>query len=146
MKVFCIGCRAFLFLCLLSFPVVAMAEDTASLVIEMSGFASDKGHVLLNLANSRENFESDGEGYRAARQTIENGVAKVEFTGLPYGEYAIKVFQDEDDNGKLDIGWMGPKEPYGFSNDARGTMGPPDWDEAKFAIDTPTQVARIRLE
>ena len=126
--------------------LTAAAEGKGALVIEMSGFASDKGHVFVNLANSRENFESDGKAYRAAKQAIVKRMATVEFKDLPYGEYAIKVFQDEDDNGQLDIGWMGPKEPYGFSNDARGTMGPPDWKDAKFAIDSLKHVEKIRLE
>ena len=131
----------------LASPVFVPGEEgSADLVIQMSGFASDKGRVLVNLANSRENFESDGKGFRAAKQTIDKGAATVEFEDLPYGEYAIKVFHDENDDGELDIGWMGPEEPYGFSNDARGTMGPPDWDDAKFAIDRPKPIAKIQLK
>ena len=34
---------------------------------------------------------------------------------IPTGQYVISVFQDVNGNGKLDMGFMGPKEPFGFS-------------------------------
>ncbi len=128
-------------------PALAAAEDpTATLVLEMSGFTSSNGHVRVHLANSRENLESDGKGFRVAKLTVEDGAASTRFTDLPYGEYAIKVFHDENDNEELDIGWRGPEERYGFSNDARGMMGPADWEEAKFSIDSPKHATKITLE
>ncbi|HUT98702.1 MAG TPA: DUF2141 domain-containing protein [bacterium] len=35
------------------------------------------------------------------------------FTGIPPGEYAIFAFQDEDYNGTLNLGLLGPTEPWG---------------------------------
>jgi uncharacterized protein (DUF2141 family) len=68
------------------------------------------------------------------------------FKDVPYGEYAVKVFHDENDNLKIDIGWRGPTERYGFSNGARGIFGPPDFDDAKFAFDKPELKLEIALE
>jgi uncharacterized protein (DUF2141 family) len=35
----------------------------------------------------------------------------------------------------LDTGWFGiPKEGYGCSNDAKGNMGPPKYEDAKFQL------------
>ena len=31
-----------------------------------------------------------------------------------------------------------PTEPYAFSNNAVGNMGPADWDRARFAVSGPT--------
>jgi uncharacterized protein (DUF2141 family) len=54
---------------------------------------------------------------------------------VPYGEYAVAAFLDMNGNGKQDRNFLGiPKEPYGFSNDARGTVGPAKWRDAKFAF------------
>ena len=45
--------------------------------------------------------------------------------GLPAGAYAVALFQDENGNDNLDTTAFGaPTEKYGFSNDARGVMGP----------------------
>jgi uncharacterized protein (DUF2141 family) len=53
---------------------------------------------------------------------------------LPAGKYAVAVFQDIDNNNKLDR-WLGllPKEPYGFSNNV-GKYGPASFDNAAFDL------------
>ena len=55
---------------------------------------------------------------------------------LPYGEnYTIAIFHDVNDNGKMDKNFVGvPKEPYGFSNNARSKWGPPKYEIAKFEL------------
>jgi uncharacterized protein (DUF2141 family) len=61
--------------------------------------------------------------------------------GMPDGEYAVTVFQDLNDNGELDTSSIGfPREPYGFSNDARGTFGPPKFRKAKFNVNGNTDI------
>ena len=40
-------------------------------------------------------------------------------------------------NGKLDTWFYGkPKEPYGFSNNARNAFGIPRFEESRFVVDT----------
>ena len=50
------------------------------------------------------------------------------------GRYAIAVYQDLDNNNKLDR-WLGliPKEPYGFSNNV-GRYGPVSFAQASFEL------------
>lgn len=127
-------------------PAVSEDEKTGTLIVAATGFESEDGHVLVQLANSKEDYEADDEGFRVARIKAADGKATTKFEGLPYGEYAIKIFHDENDNEELDIGWMGPEERYGFSNDARAMMGPPDWDDAKLVVDQPEQSITIKVE
>jgi len=47
---------------------------------------------------------------------INNGHAIVSFKKLPKGRYAISVFHDENNNGKIDKGMLTPKEGVGLSN------------------------------
>jgi uncharacterized protein (DUF2141 family) len=59
----------------------------------------------------------------------------VVFDNVPSGEYAIAVFQDLNGNGELDEKKSGiPAEPFGFSNDARGKLGPPKYKKASFEL------------
>jgi uncharacterized protein (DUF2141 family) len=59
--------------------------------------------------------------------------ARCDFEDLPPGVYAIAVIHDENMNGKLDTNWLGvPKEGYGFSKDAKGSLGPPLFSQASF--------------
>jgi len=70
------------------------------------------------------------------------GEVKFVFQGLPAGKYAVAAFHDENGNGKLDRNSLGvPTEGYGFSNDAQGTAGPPNFNQAAFDIDGKTDKA-----
>jgi uncharacterized protein (DUF2141 family) len=68
------------------------------------------------------------------------------FKDLPPGQYAAVVFQDFNGNGKLDKNFLGiPKEPYGFSNDARGSAGPPKFSDAAVTL-SPDGTTKIELK
>ncbi|MDR1198369.1 MAG: DUF2141 domain-containing protein [Prevotellaceae bacterium] len=57
------------------------------------------------------------------------------------GEYAVSIFHDENDNGKLDTGAFGiPTEKTGNSNNAKGTYGPPKFDDCKFTVNDDTVI------
>ncbi|MDG2307657.1 MAG: DUF2141 domain-containing protein [Candidatus Binatia bacterium] len=134
--------------CGLAFATLAVAEDaqTSTLTLVATGFDSDDGEALIQLANSQADYESDDEGFRVAKIKPVGNKVETTFEDLAYGEYGIKIFHDENGNGELDIGWTGPEEGYGFSNDARALMGPPDWEDAKFTVSEPTQAIEIELK
>lgn len=126
-----------------------LADGTGVAVCELfltiQGFESSTGVAKLALINSRENFsqETPYKGYDF--EIIDKRV--VQRLLLPLGEYAIKVFHDENKNGKLDRLVFGiPAEAYGFSNDARASMGPPDYDAAAFKIDTAKKEMIINIK
>lgn len=96
----------------------------------------------LAIYDNAEVFENDnGEKGGAATGIIDGIIAEVN-TGtatyrfeLPEGTYAIGLFVDTNDNNKLDRNFFGiPKEQYGFSNDAKGSFGPPSFKKASFTI------------
>jgi uncharacterized protein (DUF2141 family) len=62
-------------------------------------------------------------------------VIHLRFTNLQPEEYAVAVFQDRNNDGKLDM-TLGkiPTEPWGLSNDTRPLDRPPTFEEAKFAV------------
>jgi uncharacterized protein (DUF2141 family) len=61
------------------------------------------------------------------------GTAASSFADVQPGTYAIAVFHDENSNGKLDSNFIGiPREGTGASNNAKGHMGPPKFDDAAF--------------
>lgn len=65
---------------------------------------------------------------------------------LHYGEYAIAIFHDTNNNGRLDTNWLGiPKEPYAFSNDAGKKWKKPSFQDAKVLLDTENRVVRLQL-
>ena len=47
------------------------------------------------------------------------------------------MFADENGNGKLDTNPVGlPIERYGFSNDAKGNRGAPDFETAALSVES----------
>jgi uncharacterized protein (DUF2141 family) len=57
------------------------------------------------------------------------------FASVAPGTYAVALFHDENDNGKLDTNFVGiPREGVGVSNNKLRSFGPPTWDDAKFAL------------
>jgi acyl-CoA reductase-like NAD-dependent aldehyde dehydrogenase/uncharacterized protein (DUF2141 family) len=62
------------------------------------------------------------------------GLQRIDIGPLPPGRYAVSVYLDENGNHQLDKNWIGiPKEPVGVSNNPKGRMGPPHFDECSFA-------------
>ena len=65
---------------------------------------------------------------------------------IPDGEYAIAFFIDANGNKKLDKNFLGiPKEQFGFSNNAMGTLSAPSFEQAKFRVAGNT-VQNIKLK
>ena len=118
-----------------------------SLTLVVPGLASNEGKVIIALFDSAEGFEKEGAFVRSAFVEPENRGAVWTFGDLPFGEYAVRLFHDENGNEKLDTNWMGiPKEPYGFSNDARGKFGSPSYEAAKFRFDSDGMRIQVKLE
>lgn len=111
----------------------SLAQNTHTITIEFSGMQSDKGDIFVGLHNKKEDFLK--KRFKEAVVKVENNKAIAIFKNIPEGEYAVSSFHDENDNKKMDTKIFGiPKEPIGVSNDAKGFMGPPKYNDAKFLV------------
>ncbi len=119
------------------------AGKSGTLKVRFAKLEKKGGHVLLQVANSRAVYESDDQFTYSAKIPAEGESVTATFDDVPHGEYAVKVFHDANDNERVDIGWRGPTESYGFSNDVMGFMGPPDFDDAKFRFASPEKTVDI---
>ena len=88
---------------------------------------------MIELLDKDENSVAYSKGIIVDNQSI------VEFKDLNAGTYAVQYYHDENNNEKMDTGSFGiPLEGYGFSNDARGFMGPPDFEDELFSLEKNT--------
>jgi uncharacterized protein (DUF2141 family) len=116
----------FLILCLVA-PVVLFGQIT--LTIEIGQLRNNNGKLLLELNNDK------GEVIKGFAETISDGKCILVITELKPGKYAFKYFHDENGDEKINTNFMGiPKEGYGFSNNAKGTFGPPSFNKMVFEI------------
>ena len=101
-----------------------------------------KGEMHLAIYDDADVFENDNGEKGGAAKGIVEGVIEEVGTGsatysfeLPNGTYAIGIFVDTNYNNEMDRNFFGvPKEQYGFSNDAKGSFGPPSFKDASFTV------------
>ena len=63
--------------------------------------------------------------------------------GLVTGTYSVSVIYDEDSDGEMDTGLFRiPKELVSFSNNAKGTFGPPGFDKTSFELNSDKEMTR----
>lgn len=104
------------------------------------------GSVRIAICPGEMAYEKEA-GCIARTLPATGSMVRLHITELPPGTYAVKVFHDVNDNGKLDTNWMGiPNEPYGFSNDAAGTFGPPGFKDASFVVGAVRTSIRINMK
>ena len=121
--------------------------STGKLEIIITGFENNDGDCWFAIDNSKEVYERKDSVWIGKILPIENNEVIVVIDSLKYGEYAVKVFHDENKNGELDTDFLGiPDEDYGYSNDASGWFGPPSWEKAKFIFDQPEMTIRIEVD
>ncbi|WP_203257255.1 DUF2141 domain-containing protein [Hyunsoonleella ulvae] len=112
--------------------------------VTISNLESNSGKVYISLYNSQASFL--GKGYKSTSLIIQNNSCEVVFKNIPNGTYAVSFYHDENNNNKMDTGMFGiPKEDYGCSNNAKGFMGPPKWEDAKFTINNESVTQHITL-
>lgn len=137
-----------LFLAFATLSAIAPGLVSAdTLTITITDIRVGDGHVMIQVANSESEFESDGELSRreaSVSQRAQTGEMTFQIS-LPAGVYAAQVMHDLNGNSEMDSNFVGmPKEPWAFSNNATGRMGPAKWEDAKFEISGDTDI-QIRL-
>ena len=130
----------------LTLALAASGVQAADVRVTLDNLKPDTGHLMVALYDSAQGFSEDKGAVEAIRKPVKGDSLVITFTGIDDGEYAIAVFQDVNGDGELDTNLLGmPREPWGFSLDADGGMGPPDFTDAAFTVDGETVDMRIRL-
>lgn len=121
----------FVFAVILAEPVAA-----GSVTVTIANAETASGQIMISLVQGEAEFKGERAPIAAlTRRAIAEPMGFV-FKNLAEGEYALRIMHDVNDNGELDSNFIGlPTEPWAFSNNATGNMGPPTWEDVKFTID-----------
>ncbi len=126
---------------------VSHAANAAELDVSVTDIERAEGTSVMALFDSETAWKGNGKPVRTAKVDVSGDAVSVRFDDLPAGRYAIRLFHDENSNGKMDTNAVGiPKEGYGFSGKG-GLFGPPKFKKASFEIDdgeTNALVIRLR--
>ena len=123
---------------------IAQAGPTGTLVIRIVGLGSGKAPIRVAVFNAAETWLHDAAA--SYKTILERGSGEPQWRiqDVPYGEYAVAVFEDKNRDGKVNRNFLGiPSEPYGFSNNARSSLGPAKWEDAKFVVTRATTELEI---
>jgi uncharacterized protein (DUF2141 family) len=121
-------------------------ESTQTLSIHISGLKNQSSMLYVAVFDSAKGFPKP-ERSRTTTTIPVTGV-KVDFSlSLPdMSKASIAIFQDLNGDGTLTKNSFGlPIEPYGFSNNARSTFGPPSFSQAAFRVSEETPSMEIRV-
>lgn len=110
------------------------------LKLHISGMVQQESTLYLAIFDNQHDFLSQSIFYSKKIATTD-AVAIIEINDLPLGTYAISVFQDLNDNEKLDKRMFGiPTEPYGFSGNGVKFSRAPTFSEASFQYSGKTEL------
>ncbi len=110
------------------------AQERADLVIAFTGIERPSGAIMVALFDSEAGWGAD-RPVRTAMARVSGATAEIRIEGLPPGRYGVKSFHDVDGDGRLGMNPFGmPVEPFAFSNNARGAMGPASWADSAFEV------------
>lgn len=127
-----------IFLCSSLLSLNARAHE---LLLQVDQITKKKGVMMIALYNSSESYKSDKNVFKGQKVAVTKNTLAVNFGNVPEGDYAIKLYQDENENGVIDKNTIGmPTEGYGFSNNG-GAMGQPGFDEAKVKVTDKTVIS-----
>lgn len=122
----------------------ASNANAADLAVTIKG-VGDRGNVMVALYKKDDKWM--GKASMGTMIAAKKEGVTVSFKDLPEGEYAVSLFVDENSNGKMDANAIGiPTEPFGFSNDAFGSYGPPSFEQAKFVVGKDKAAITITLK
>lgn len=135
--------------CLLVGQALAQGKH-AGLEITVDNIEEAKGTLIFAVFDNADfwlSSKADEPPYAAPSAPVKSTEAvTVLIEDLPAGEYGISVFQDINDNGKLDTNLVGyPKEPYGFSAPMR-KFGPPKFKKAAIPVRDEDVAITIQLQ
>ena len=116
-------------------PAAALAQSAPASAVSLTfETGAERGAVMVALYDSEAAYAGERPIGRQ-RLDVAAGQRTAVFEGLPAGDYAAKAFHDLNGDGEMNFNPFGiPTEPYAFSNNAVGNMGPASWERARFAV------------
>jgi uncharacterized protein (DUF2141 family) len=133
-----------LFLFCMLFTGFALAQ---SLKINITGLRNNSGTVRMGFYSSNESFEKETPLFvkNEPKASIVNGVLSITYTDLKPGLYGVALFDDENNNDKVDYGWFLPKEGFGFTNYYHTGITRPHFSKFSFLLGAGSKVVEIKV-
>ena len=119
-----------------------VGQNTANLTINISNIELNSSKIFVGLYDNEPDFKLKSGAVDSIVLIPEKETIEVLMQDIPNGNYAVAVFQDLNNNRKLDSReFKIPIEPVGISNYTSNKLSlPPIFKKAKFSIKGDTLV------
>ena len=123
----------------------ASVASAGEVVVTIEDIRSAEGMLYGQVVRGEAGFAE--EDAPVVSFAMEPAMPSTRFSvALSPGSYAIRIFHDVDGDGELGTTLLGiPSEPWGTSNNAVGSFGPPKWHAVKFEIGDEAETQSINL-
>lgn len=117
------------------------------LVVEIKNIENPQGVLYIAVYNE-SSFLQEGKELIKTKTPIQTVYdQKIAINELPFGVYAIAIYHDVNNNGKLDKNYLGiPTEPYAFSNNPKVKWRSPTFDETKIELNAAQRSLQMELK
>ena len=112
------------------------ASDEVETEILIRNIKDTKGVFVISFYDDDKAFPKVGKELLIEKVTVKDTLPHTVKVKVPKeGWYAIAMFQDEDENGKIRQDKVGiPEEPYAFSNNIHPRVEAPSFSSCKFYV------------
>ena len=134
-------------LLVLSVLCAALSVQAETLTVIATGLKNMHGEVQFSLYDKEGTIPDKALNRycRMQRVPVTGTTVKVFFKDLPKGRYAVSVFHDENNNRKIDKGFIMPEEGVGLSHyKTIDLFNLPDFKKASFPLERDKEI-RINI-
>ncbi|GLU52242.1 DUF2141 domain-containing protein [Dyadobacter frigoris] len=113
----------------------------------ISNLENKTGKLFIGWYSSKETFAGKNPEFKKEVDVRNLSEISIPFDDIPDGKYGISIYLDENNNGKMDLNFLGiPKEKYGFSNNVFPATRAANFQETAFEIQGKSKIIPIRLK
>jgi uncharacterized protein (DUF2141 family) len=110
-------------------------ESTRSVAIHVTGLKNQSSTLFVAVFDSARGFPKPEHSRETTTVPVTTDCVDFSLSLPDLTTTGIAIFQDLNGDGKLTKNSFGlPIEPYGFSNNARSTFGPPSFSQTTFQV------------
>jgi uncharacterized protein (DUF2141 family) len=115
-----------------------------SLIIK--NLRSSTAPVIVSIYGTENKFPEPTGQLKEYKFKPKGNVLTAKITDVPFGTYAIALYQDENSNGKIDKNFIGyPTEGFAFSNNFKPTIKAPSFKNCAFIYSKQASTIKIKM-
>ncbi len=138
-----------MFASLMSWAILSflpLPADAGTLQISVDNIKAAEGMIWVGLYRTEEDFLIKEKAILVGVHVEQEGQMTIRMPALVYGEYAMAIFHDLNNNGEMDRNLVGiPSEPFAFSQKLKSKFKIPKFDDVKFTFEQDQQVLTTKL-